>query len=145
MQEREKIEKGMWIAGWCVIGAALLIFFLIKISGFPIQKYVVPCVFFTATGYYCPGCGGTRAVYALFHGHLIRSFLYHPFVLYTAVFGGWFLVSQTIERMTAHKIKIGMRYRDCYLWIGLAVILVQFFVKLILRFIWKTDFLALLG
>ena len=145
MQEREKLEKGMWITGWCIIGVTLFFYLLIRITGFPVQKYMIPCIFFLTTGYYCPGCGGTRAVYALFHGHFIRSFLYHPFVLYAAVVGGWFLVSQTIERVSAHRIKIGMRYRDCYLWIGLAVVLVQFLVKLILRMILKTYFLALLG
>ena len=43
-----------------------------------------PCLFHLATGYYCPGCGGTRAITALLHGQLFRSFLYHPVVLYGA-------------------------------------------------------------
>lgn len=44
-----------------------------------------PCLFHLATGYYCPGCGGTRALAALFHGQFLRSFLYHPVVLYVAL------------------------------------------------------------
>lgn len=43
-----------------------------------------PCLFHLATGYYCPGCGGTRAIASLLHGQLFRSFLYHPVILYTA-------------------------------------------------------------
>lgn len=42
-----------------------------------------PCLFHLATGYYCPGCGGTRAIASLLHGQLFRSFLYHPVILYT--------------------------------------------------------------
>ena len=43
-----------------------------------------PCLFHLVTGYYCPGCGGTRAIASLLHGQLFRSFLYHPVILYTA-------------------------------------------------------------
>ncbi|MEI7765932.1 MAG: DUF2752 domain-containing protein [Phycisphaerae bacterium] len=28
-----------------------------------------PCMFYTATGWYCPGCGGTRWLHALLTGH----------------------------------------------------------------------------
>ena len=29
-----------------------------------------PCVFHELTGLHCPGCGATRAVYAVLHGHV---------------------------------------------------------------------------
>ena len=41
-----------------------------------------PCLFHFFTGFYCPGCGGTRAVRLLLKGDLAGSFQYHPFVLY---------------------------------------------------------------
>ncbi len=31
------------------------------------------CLFFHLTGFYCPGCGNTRALYALLHGNLLQS------------------------------------------------------------------------
>ncbi len=144
MTENERIEKGLWMTGWCLIGAAFLIFLAIKITGFPVQKYMIPCVFYSLTGLYCPGCGGTRAVDALFHGHFLRSFLYHPLVPYCAVVGGWFLISQTVERLTGHKKKIAMRYRDCYLWIALAIVIVQFVVKIAIQLATRTDFLQMI-
>lgn len=34
----------------------------------------VPCVFYETTGWYCPGCGSGRAVYALLHGRFREAF-----------------------------------------------------------------------
>lgn len=31
------------------------------------------CPFLALTGYWCPGCGGLRAVYALTHGHPLQA------------------------------------------------------------------------
>ncbi len=44
---------------------------------------------------------------------------YHPIVVYTAVFFGWFMLSQTIEKASRGRFAIGMHYRDIYLWIAL--------------------------
>lgn len=43
-----------------------------------------PCLFHLITGFYCPGCGGTRAIRMLIHGKVMASFCYHPFVPYAA-------------------------------------------------------------
>ncbi len=40
------------------------------------------CIFHELTGLYCPGCGGTRAFFALLKGDLVRSLLFHPVVAY---------------------------------------------------------------
>lgn len=56
-----------------------------------------PCLFHLATGYYCPGCGGTRAIMTLLHGQFLRSFLYHPAVLYAAVLFLRVLVVSSLE------------------------------------------------
>lgn len=39
------------------------------------------CVLHDVFRLYCPGCGGTRALFALFNGHPLRSFLYNPAIL----------------------------------------------------------------
>lgn len=88
-----------------------------------------PCPFHRLTGYYCPGCGGTRAVRALFRGHLAASFFYHPLVPYAAVVYLCFMVSQSIERLSHKKFPIGMRYRNGYAWTALVILLVHFLVR----------------
>lgn len=47
---------------------AVLFFFNPATHGF----YPV-CLFHALTGLYCPGCGGTRAVYQLLHGHVLLA------------------------------------------------------------------------
>ena len=50
-----------------------------------------PCYFHALTGLHCPGCGATRAAYALLHGNLGEAFhqnalavLAFPFLAYFA-------------------------------------------------------------
>ena len=38
-----------------------------------------PCMFYTLTGLYCPGCGTLRGLHQLLHGNLIAAFGYNPF------------------------------------------------------------------
>lgn len=39
------------------------------------------CVLHDVFHLYCPGCGGTRSLFALFSGHPLRSFLFNPAIL----------------------------------------------------------------
>lgn len=40
-----------------------------------------PCPILAFTGLQCPGCGGTRALYSLFHGDVAASLAMNPLVL----------------------------------------------------------------
>lgn len=35
------------------------------------------CPLYTLTGWQCPGCGATRALYSLLHGHLASAWAYN--------------------------------------------------------------------
>ena len=48
----------------------------------------LPCLFHTMTGWYCPGCGGTRAFRYLLRGEWFQSFRYHPLILYHLITSG---------------------------------------------------------
>ncbi|HEY3485403.1 MAG TPA: DUF2752 domain-containing protein, partial [Ilumatobacteraceae bacterium] len=42
---------------------------------------LVPCPFRATTGWWCPGCGLTRATHQLFHGHLVDALRYNVLVV----------------------------------------------------------------
>jgi hypothetical protein len=66
------------IAIWSVLlagSAYLFVFEPGKTGLFPV------CLFRFLTGYQCPGCGSTRAMHQLLHGHFVAAFELNPFFL----------------------------------------------------------------
>lgn len=141
-ENNKRIELQFYIIGWIGLIALGVFFAVVKLTDYQIFRYVPGCSFHRLTGLYCPGCGGTRSVFLLLHGKIWKSFCYHPFVPYTACLGGWFMISQTIERISRGKIKIALRFREVYLWIALALIVVNCLVKNLSLLIWHVDLLV---
>ncbi|WP_242939713.1 DUF2752 domain-containing protein [[Clostridium] polysaccharolyticum] len=126
--EAQKIDSELYWIGWVSIGLMLIGVFLYKRHELFFKRFQFPCLFYRLTGYYCPGCGGTRAVKAFLSGDFIKSFLYHPLVSYLAFGGGAFMLTQTIQRLSKGKIR-GIRFRVQYVY-GMAIIIfIQFAVK----------------
>jgi Protein of unknown function (DUF2752) len=66
------------IAIWSALlagSAYLFVFEPGKTGLFPV------CLFRFLTGYQCPGCGSTRAMHQLLHGHFVAAFELNPFFL----------------------------------------------------------------
>ena len=143
MQTSEMMNRTVYRLCWVFLCLLPLLF--ISITQIPILRDFVfkPCVFFDATGLFCPGCGGTRSIIALFSGHPIKSLLLHPFVLYFVICFSLFFISQTLSRLTKGRIK-GMNYRNIYVYIGLGIILVQWLAKNIVLLTTGTNFLSLI-
>ncbi|MCM1157363.1 MAG: DUF2752 domain-containing protein [Bacteroidales bacterium] len=64
--------------------AVLIMFILMLLQRYGVLPYV-PCGIHAVLHMYCPGCGGTRAVFALLHGQLLQSLYYNPAVVLGAV------------------------------------------------------------
>lgn len=127
-------EKNLYEAGVLLLLMGILLVSTKRILA--VNFALPPCLFHKWTGYYCPGCGGTRAVKALLRGDVIRSFFYHPVVLYGAVLYSWYMISHTIEYLSKGKFRISMPYREVYLYIAVVVILVQCVLKNVVKIIW---------
>jgi hypothetical protein len=126
--EEERLERQLYIAGIIFLAAAAVLgFFYFK---YLVPRLDAPCFFRMITGLYCPGCGGTRAVSALAHGHLLKSIWYHPVVAYSVLIYAAYMISHTLA-MFLPRFK-GIRYRGIYLYAALAIVLVNFVVKNVL-------------
>lgn len=106
----------------------------------------VPCLFRCVTGLYCPGCGGTRALGYLLHGHIGKSLWYHPLVGYMAAVIAVEAVRWITERWRRNGQKASQaeaerslkRYgRETY--VGVAVILVNWVVKNGVLMVWGVE------
>lgn len=114
------------------LGIVLASFAAISVLLFPLlQDYIQlpPCWFHLITGYYCPGCGGTRALRALIHGHFLQAVWFHPFVPYTAAVYLYFMATQAVERISRRRFPIGMRYHNYLVWTAVGLILGNFILK----------------
>lgn len=87
------------------------------------------CRFLAVTGFYCPACGGTRAFSAILHGRLLQAVCLNAAVPYAVLMYVLFMGSQAAERLSRGRIKIGLKYKNVYVYIGIAVMLLQWAVK----------------
>lgn len=137
------IETALYITGWCLLGISAIAVFYLKASHIVLTEIFAPCILYTLTGVYCPGCGGTRSVLHLLTGHPLKCLIYHPLVFYAAVVGGWFMISQTVERISRHRLAIGMKFRDGFLWAALILVVINFILKNFFLFVLHIDLLAI--
>lgn len=110
----KEVYPAMWVALFCAAGAYLLWRYGL---GAPT---ISSCWIWKHLHLYCPGCGGTRALIALFHGRFLRALWYHPAFALGVVWWIVYMVSQTIWRLRGHKGWV-LRYSDRWL-IGLVLV-----------------------
>lgn len=139
------IEEQLYAVGFCLLLALPLIFIFYRYLRVKLPFLSIPCLLRTFTGYYCPGCGGTRAVYALLHLQLWRSFCYHPLVPYGAAVYGWFMISHTIEKFSHRRLCVGMKWNPLWLWMGLVILVLNVLIKDGALLFFQIDLLQLLG
>ena len=106
--------------GLTVVAAAIVgIVFLFNPAA---HNFYPVCQFHRLTGLNCPGCGGTRALYALLHGNLAAALRDNALlvggILFLAVRGGWFAVKRICGRHPGEFLQAK------FLWLLLVAVLV---------------------
>jgi Protein of unknown function (DUF2752) len=106
------------VLGATALGAGAVLFFFNPST----HGFYPSCLFHRLTGLNCPGCGGTRAMYALLHGDwrlaLKDNALFVALLAATAARGAWF------ARGTIRHRPIGQFFPTKWLWPLLAVAVV---------------------
>ena len=63
------------------------------------------CPFRALTGFTCPGCGSTRGLHQLVHGHFAAAFMLNPLMVLSLPFLFYALVSHTNSVMLGKPIR----------------------------------------
>ena len=134
MKKKRELETELFYIGLVGLAAgtcAVIFYFCVLRDMLPI----LPCFFSSVMGIYCPGCGGTRSLTALLHGHFLLSLWYHPLVPYMAIIGGGFMVTQGLCRLGVKGVK-GWKFHNWYLYGAVFLVILNFLVKNLLRLRW---------
>ena len=130
-KQETTLETQLYHWGWIVLitVAALIAGKRIFFPDFSISGQMPPCVFHRLTGYFCPGCGGTRSVTALLSGRFLVCAVDYPMVFYAVAVYFWFMFSQSVDRISHHRIPIGMKYRHAWIYASLVIVIIHFILK----------------
>lgn len=109
------------------------------------EKYLRPneelaCKFLSRTGIPCPGCGGTRAVVALFNGRIETSLLLNPVVIFAVLeymhFMLLFVYRNSNNRAISTIRRTGSVHKyihmDYYAYCFIIILLLQWVIKFIM-------------
>lgn len=80
------------------------------------------CPFHTLTGLNCPGCGTTRGLHQLLHGHFVAAFELNPLMMLMLPVIGYFLIVYTSVVLSGRPMP-QFRVPAKYLWLLSALIL----------------------
>jgi hypothetical protein len=110
----------LWLGLVCAIGIiAITILYLFD----PTRSGIyAPCIFHRLTGLYCPGCGSTRAIHQLLHGHVIRAFRLNSLMVLSLPFVACGLLSQFLSYTRGRRLLEAAVPSIC-IWIYLGIVL----------------------
>ena len=138
MTDKNSTEQTLYRLGLAAILTVAAAFFFIKWFSIPLDGPLFACPVYSLTGFFCPGCGGTRAFRLLFQGKLWQSVVCHPLVLYGLALFSLFMASHTLKIFTHGKIK-GFAYRHIYIKIAVMLLILNVFVKNLAWFFWQVN------
>ena len=149
MTEMKKEKNRQWIGfGVCTLILVAAVSLYLILHGDPGVLFTgqTSCYFSRRFHLYCPGCGGTRAVYHFFQGEFLSSLLSNPIPVYaTVLFARIYVaiihntIGKNISKSKSKKWPVMCRWE---MW-GILVVVIGFFVfrNLALVFL-KWDFLG---
>jgi len=101
-----------------LIAAAAIVFFLD-----PAQYRFYPgCLFHQVTGLNCPGCGATRALHALMHGHLADAARFNLLFLVCLPYVGWTAARTGVRWLTGRGLHVAISPNWMWIFFALSVV-----------------------
>lgn len=119
-----------WFKLTCIVAPFIYIFPYLGIFIYnAMNKYFNGiCSFKLLTGFYCPGCGITRATILLSKFHFVQSFFMHPFPLYAMLVFSYFFIKNVLYFISKGKVK-STPFKNWYIYVAFILIVINFLVR----------------
>jgi hypothetical protein len=101
----EPTRKAMLLTGAAGLAGAVYVTVLDPTK----RSLFAPCPLHAATGIWCPGCGLTRGVHALFHGHLATSFGFNLFAPLVVAGVAYWWIANALKAFTGRRPPVLIR------------------------------------
>jgi len=79
------------------------------------------CPIRALTGYYCPGCGSTRALHQLLHGNIAAAFSYNPLFVLAMPLVAYWIITEVILLFGGRLPRITVPVK--VMWLALGVVI----------------------
>jgi len=109
-------DRARGLAGLAALAAGTAILYIWPPDG---NSFYPPCAFRALTGWLCPGCGATRALYQLLHGNVMGALALNP--LATVVAPPAFAAAGIWFGCLASETRWSLRVPDSAAWAALSV------------------------
>lgn len=90
-------------------------------TAFVLPRLLPACPLHALTGLYCPGCGGTRAMQALAHGHLRQAISYNLLLLPMLPVVSLLFADQVLFHVRGRRL-IPLRLHATLAWLTLGAV-----------------------
>jgi len=80
--EKRTLDKNKGTIYLALILSLIIFFYLYN----PTKIFYPPCPFCYLTGFYCPGCGTSRAIYQIVHGNFLYALNLNPLMILSLPF-----------------------------------------------------------
>ncbi len=134
-------EKILFIVSSIAIILGIIFAVIFNIFNLKITLSPVPCILNNMLHFYCPGCGGTRALNSFLKLSLLDSFLCHPIVLYLAFIFIYYYIKAAIFLLTKKEYQ-KFHFNYLILYIGLSITIINFLLRNILAIYFNIDYLG---
>ena len=92
MRKSWKLRLGLSVCAAAAACAGALYLYFMGPKNIPL-----PCVFYSVTGLYCPGCGAGRACYSILHGQFLNAFCYNPLMTILLPLIGLYIADRMVD------------------------------------------------
>lgn len=92
-------KKEAIILGLIVMALSIFVYF-----GDPFNGPILPCIFNKITGFYCPGCGMTRAVNSCFKFNLYQAFRFNALLFIIPAIFPFYLFARHKQKAKIAKV-----------------------------------------